>query len=50
MLFRKKKTYTFTYGFDRCFCKIEAYDRNSAVRQFKQQYKHIKNFTIVEDD
>lgn len=49
MLFRKKKTYTFIYGIDRCFCKISAYDRNSALREFKQQYRYIKNFTMRED-
>ena len=49
MLFRKKKTYTFIYGTDCCFCKISAYDRNSAVQEFKRQYRYIKNFTMRED-
>lgn len=49
MLFRRKKTYTFTYGMDKSFCKIRAYDRNSAVRMFKEQYKYIRNFSLVEE-
>jgi hypothetical protein len=50
MFFRKKKTYTFVYDIDSCICKIDAYDRSSALKLFKRQHKYVKNFTMKEDD
>lgn len=50
MLFRKKKTYIFTFGMDNCFCKIDAYDQNSAIKLFKQQYGYVRKFAVKEED